>query len=168
MQLKLTLGGLQLEYEGDEGFFKTEIAAFLSNVSKYASVVSIAPVNPVKSVAGAGSGQAAADQAQTNGVLPSHSTDTVAKLLNAKTGPELIMAAVAKKILVDGEATVDRSTITAEMKKATSYFKRTYQSNLSNYLEGLTKADSLRLVSENVYGLPAKMREALLPKLHEQ
>jgi hypothetical protein len=54
------------------------------------------------------------------------------------------------------------------MKKATSYFKRTYQSNLSNYLEGLTKADSLRLVSENVYGLPVKMREALLPKLHEQ
>ena len=53
------------------------------------------------------------------------------------------------------------------MKKATSYFKRTYQSNLSNYLEGLTKGDSLRLVSENVYGLPAKMRESLEPKLHE-
>lgn len=159
MQLKLSLGGLQLEYEGDEGFFKAELAAFLSAVSKYANV---SPAHP------AHKNQAQPDATTSDGAVPNHSTDTVAKLLNAKTGPELIMAAVAKKILVDGESTVDRSTITSEMKKATSYFKRTYQSNLSNYLEGLTKADSLRLVSENVYGLPVKMREALLPKLHEQ
>jgi hypothetical protein len=160
MLIKLTLGSMQLEYEGDEGFFKEQVAAFISTIAKHAHTVPLPPVagQPVKS-----------DESRpVNGkVLPKHSTDTVAKLLNAKTGPELIMAAVAKKILVDGENTVDRGTITAEMKKATSYFKRTYQSNLSNYLEGLTKGDSLRLVSENVYGLPAKMRESLEPKLHE-
>lgn len=159
MQLKLTMGGLQLEYDGDEAFFKTEIATFLGVVSKYASAAP--PPITRKS-------QTDPEASKLDGAVPNHSTDTVAKLLNAKTGPELILAAVAKKILVDGDSTVDRSTITAEMKKATSYFKRTYQSNLSNYLDGLTKADSLRLVSENVYGLPVKMREALLPKLHEQ
>src|SRR5689334_11762756 len=117
MQLKLSLGGLQLEYEGDEGFFKSEIATFLSAVSKYANVSPAAPARK---------NQVESEATTSGGAVPNHSTDTVAKLLNAKTGPELIMAAVAKKILVDGESTVDRSTITSEMKKATSYFKRTY------------------------------------------
>lgn len=161
MLIKLSLGGLHLEYEGDETFFKAEVANFILGVAPYAGAsqtkLSSSPTP---------ASEKATDQAGKP--IPKHSTDTVAKLLSAKTGPELILAAVAKKILVDGQDTVDRVTITAEMKKASSYYKKTYLSNLSNYLDGLTKADSLRLVSENVYGLPAKMRESLGPKLREQ
>lgn len=159
MQIKVSVGSMSLEYEGDEIFFRDEVGKFLEQFAVQAMKVPSAPTDAPAKVS----------QRTT---LPSgsvnHSTNTVAKLLNAQTGPDLIMAAVAKTIIVDGNDTVDRSTITSEMKKATSYYKKTYTSNLSNYLDGLTKADSLRLVAENVYGLPAKMREALEPKLHEQ
>jgi hypothetical protein len=161
MLVKLTLGSLNLEYDGDETFFKDEIASFILAVAPHAGAVRGRQVEAEKT-------DPSANEQTSSKELPRHSTDTVAKLLNVKTGPDLIMAAVAKKILVDGDETVERSVITAEMKKASSYFKRTYQSNLSNYLDTLTKADNLRLISENVYGLPAKMRETLEPKLREQ
>ena len=136
MLIKLILGGLHLEYEGDETFFKAEIANFIVGVAPHAGSSQVKP-SPESAPVG---GQATSP---ANMAMPKHSTDTVAKLLSAKTGPELILAAVAKSILVDGKDTVDRATITLEMKKASSYYKKTYLSNLSNYLDGLTKAERL-------------------------
>jgi hypothetical protein len=157
MQIKITTGSMSLEYDGDENFFRDEVGKFLERFTAQAAK---APSIAATTVGG--------QQTPTPKGGVNHSTNTVAKLLNAQTGPDLIMAAVAKIIIVDGKDTADRATITAEMKKATSYYKKTYTSNLSNSLDNLTKADSLRLVAENVYGLPAKMRETLEPKLHEQ
>lgn len=159
MQIKVTVGSMSLEYEGDENFFRDEVGKF---IERFTAQATKAPSSP----AGGGAAPGQHTPAPKGGI--SHSTNTVAKLLNAQTGPDLIMAAVAKIIVVDGKDTADRATITSEMKKATSYYKKTYTSNLSNSLDNLTKADSLRLVADNVYGLPAKMRETLEPKLHEQ
>lgn len=159
MQIKLTMGSMSLEYDGDEAFFSTEVSKFIERFASQAAKTPYAP-SPSSSPVGQPAG--------TPKTIAKHSTNTVAKLLNAQTGPDLILAAVAKIIIVDGSDTADRSTITAEMKKAAAYYKKTYTSNLSNYLDSLTKADSLRLVAENVYGLPAKMRDILEPKLHEQ
>ena len=155
MQIKLTAGGMALEYDGDEVFFRDEVGKF---VQQFVGHAATAP-----KLAGGGE-KISVDK---GGNIGNHSTNTVAKLLNVQTGPDLIMAAVAKKIIVDGDEVADRNSITSEMRKASSYYKRTYTSNLSNYLDTLTKADSLRLVSENVYGLPAKMRDSLEPKLSE-
>lgn len=163
MEIKVSAGQLALEYEGDEGFFSKEVPAFLELFLDQAAKLGTPLPTPVNQKASENEAGAA-----DKGALPKHSTNTVAKLLNAQTGPDLIMAAVAKRVLVDGEETISRPTMIAEMKKASSYFKKTYTSNLSNYLDNLTKADSLRLVSEGVYGLPAKMRESLEPKLSEQ
>lgn len=161
MQFKISVGQIALEYEGDEAFFSKEVAAFVGVfLDKVGTVTIAAPPSPE------GNGAAKAPSRNLNG--QKHSTNTVAKLLDVKTGPDLILAAVAKKILVDGEETVSRQAIIAEMRGATSYYKRTYTSNLSNYLDNLIKADSLRLISEGVYGLPAKMRDSLEPKLNEQ
>jgi hypothetical protein len=161
MQIKLAAGPLTLEYDGDETFFSQEVAKFVS--AFFEQTARLAPVHASQP----------GPSGKTNGggatsPLPSHSTNTVAKLLNVQTGPDLIMAAVAKHILVDGNQTVSRQVIMAEMRKASSYYKKTFTSNLSNYLDNLTKADNLRLVSEGVYGLPAKMRDVLGPKLNEQ
>ena len=159
MQFKISVGQVALEYEGDEAFFSKDVAAFVETfLERTASMKSPSPQGEA--------GNSATPKGNGNG--EKHSTNTVAKLLGAQTGPDLILAAVAKKILVDGEETVSRQTIMSEMRAATSYYKRTFTSNLSNYLDNLTRADSLRLISEGVYGLPAKMRETLSPKLHEQ
>jgi hypothetical protein len=159
MQIKITMGSMSLEYEGDENFFRDEVGKFLE---RFAAQAAKSP-----SPAPAGTTTPDPERAALKGVA-SHSTNTVAKLLNAQTGPDLVMAAAAKAIIVDGSETVTRSMITSEMKKATSYYKRTFTSNLSNYLDNLTKSDSLRLVADNVYGIPAKMRETFEAKLREQ
>lgn len=161
MQLKISVGQIALEYEGEEAFFNKEVATFVEAfLDKVGTVTIAAPSSP--------DGNGAAKAPSRNSNSQKHSTNTVAKLLDVKTGPDLILAAVAKKILVDGEETVSRQVIMTEMRGATSYYKKTYTSNLSNYLDNLTKADSLRLISEGVYGLPAKMRDTLEPKLNEQ
>lgn len=157
MKLKLNVGGVELDYEGDEDFLKSNLPSLLETISKHVG----APRSANK---------APEETSTTTRVTPgtlNHSTNTVAKLLDAQTGPDLIMAAVAKKIIVDRADTINRQTIASEMRSATSYFKKTYMNNLSAYLDTLTKADSLRLISENVYGLPAKVRAALEPKLDE-
>ncbi len=161
MQIKISVGQVALEYEGDEAFFSKDVATFVENFLDNAGKVS-ASTTPI----GEAGGTTTASTPSASS--PKHSTNTVAKLLAAQTGPDLILAAVAKKILVDGEGTVSRQTIISEMRGATSYYKKTYSSNLSNYLDNLTKADSLRLIAEGVYGLPNKMREILEPKLNEQ
>ncbi len=161
MQFKISVGQVALEYEGDEAFFSKDVAAFVEVFLEKAGSAAFTPPP-------APEGNGAAPATQHNSSGQQHSTNTVAKLLDVKTGPDLILAAVAKKILVDGEATVSRQTIISEMRGATSYYKKTYTSNLSNYLDNLTKADNLRLISEGVFGLPAKMRESLEPKLNEQ
>lgn len=161
MQFKISVGQVALEYEGDEAFFSKDVAAFVEAFLEKVGNVALAPPPALE-----GSGPNAATERSSGS--QKHSTNTVAKLLDVKTGPDLILAAVAKKILVDGDPTVSRQTIISEMRGATSYYKKTYTSNLSNYLDNLTKSDSLRLISEGLYGLPAKMRESLEPKLNEQ
>lgn len=163
MQIKVNVGAIALEYEGPEDFFKMEIGNILKSLSTHAGAAPQAKTSPEPSP----SGTAAAVTAKPGGGIPAHSTNTVAKLLNATSGPDLIMAAVAKKIIIDGDDTINRSTITTEMRKASSYYKKTFTNNLSKYLETLTKADRLRLVSDNTYGLPAKVREEIEPRLNE-
>jgi hypothetical protein len=162
MQIKINLGAVALEYEGPEDFFKSEIGNIMKTLSAHA-----AAVPPAKSHGPLAAETSNGGGAKAGGSVPAHSTNTVAKLLDAKSGPDLIMAAVVKKIVVDGDETINRPTITSEMRKASSYYKRTYANNLSKYLETLTKADRLRLVSDNTYGLPAKVREELEPRLSE-
>ena len=163
MQFKMSLNGLSLEFDGPENFFKGEIIQFIEAASKLAG-----PAPQVKGSTGS-AGHSPSDTGPQipAGAIPNHSSNTIAKLLDAKTGPDLIMAAVAKVIIVDKKDTANRSEIVGEMKKASSYYKKTYNNNLSKYLETLTKSDSLRLASENNYGLPAKMREQIEGKLHE-
>ena len=162
MQIKINLGAVALEYEGPEDFFKSEIANIMKTLSAHAAVV------PRDKFSGRSASEGSNGSASKGGgAVHSHSTNTVAKLLDAKSGPDLIMAAVVKKIMVDGDETINRPTITSEMRKASSYYKRTYANNLSKYLDNLTKADRLRLVSDNTFGLPAKVREEIEPRLSE-
>ena len=159
MQIKIAVRDVSVEYEGDEEFFKSSLPDILKKMAEISSPAGA----PVKS----GVGQAEEEPKAANGQIPSHSTNTIAKLTNATTGPDLIMAAVAKIIIVDGKDVARRNEITKEMRAATSYYKKTYSNNLSKYLDTLTKADSLRLAAEDTYGLPAKPRESIEAKLRE-
>ena len=108
---------------------------------------------------GAGSSSSAA--------MLDHSTNTIATILGAKSGPDLIIAASACFTLVQGKDRFTRKELLGEMQTAASFYKTTYNSNFSKYLETLTKADRLRLVADNTYAVSAKEKQALEAKLAE-
>jgi hypothetical protein len=161
MQIKLTVRDVSIEYDGDEEFFKSSVPDILKKMAEVSG-----PTIALRPASGASAGNAGGG-GESGGDIPKHSTNTIAKLTGATTGPDLIMAAVAKLVIIDENPTAKRDDITREMRAATSYYKKTYTNNLSKYLETLTKADQLRLVSEGNYGLPAKARESLEGKLRE-
>lgn len=149
-------GDFSLDYEGEEAFLKNDLAKILETLKQ----VPIAASSKRGTVSGVETGKPAGSHS-AGGPIPKHSTNTIAKLMNVATGPDLILAAVAKIILVDGKDLANRKEITTEMKAASSYYKRTYLNNLSAYLDNLTKADRIRLASQDTYGLPVKERERI-------
>jgi hypothetical protein len=94
-----------------------------------------------------------------------YSTDTIATIIGATSGPDLIVAAAAHLHFVQGKATFSRHELTAQMRSAPSHFKSTFVNNLSAYLAGLTRADRLRLSASDVYALSNKERQDLEAKL---
>jgi hypothetical protein len=93
------------------------------------------------------------------------STDTIATVINAKSGADLIIAASAHLLFSKGKQTFTRQDITTEMRTAPAHFKETYVNNLSTYLTSLTKADRLRLVGSSTYALSNKEKQTLGAKL---
>jgi hypothetical protein len=93
------------------------------------------------------------------------STDTIATVLGAKSGTDLIIAAAANLHFVQGKQKFSRQQLTAEMRTAPAHFKETFLNNLSKYLTGLTKSDRLRLVASDTYAISSKERQELEAKL---
>lgn len=107
-------------------------------------------------------------QSQTpapTGEIGTYSTDTIATLIGAASGPELIIAAAAHLLFSQGKNTFTRRELTAEMRNSPSRFKHTFINNLSAYLAGLAKADRLRMSGPDTYALSNRERQALQAKL---
>lgn len=101
----------------------------------------------------------------THGSTLDLSTDTIATVLGAQSGPDIIIAAAAHLHFVQGKQRFSRQELTAEMRTAPAHFKETFVNNLSKYLMGLTKGDRLRLVASDTYAISSKERQALESKL---
>ncbi|WP_194469857.1 hypothetical protein [Bradyrhizobium sp. CCBAU 51753] len=93
------------------------------------------------------------------------STDTIANILEASSGADLIIAAAAQLHFVQAKQRFTRREITAEMRTAPGHFKEAFLNNLSTYLKSLTKADRLRLVAADTFALSNKERQSLQEKL---
>ncbi len=95
------------------------------------------------------------------GQLSTYSTDTIATLIGATSGPELIIAAAAHLLFSQNKSTFTRRELTAQMRTSPSRFKHTFINNLSAYLAGCTKVDRLRMSGPDSYALSNRERQAL-------
>jgi hypothetical protein len=95
------------------------------------------------------------------------STDTLATILGANSGSELVVAAAAHLHFTAGKQKFTRQELTAAMRTAPAHFKETFVNNLSKYLTSLTKSDRLRLVATDTYALSSKQRQQLADKITE-
>lgn len=148
-RIKVVLGALQLEYEGDQDFIENRLIAYISEVSKLAVHQSAHAVATPHSN----------DSPQNNeGAV---STNTIAQAISAKTGADLVLAAMARILIGKGRPSASRQEILDEMKEATTYYRDSYASNLSAYLDTLVRNKRANLVSRGFYALTAGERDNL-------
>lgn len=76
------------------------------------------------------------------------STSTIANRLNASSGKDLVLAACTHLAFIKGHENYERKNILAEMKTASSYYKKNYSKNLTTILQRLVKASALNELSE--------------------
>jgi hypothetical protein len=157
MRFRIRLGAAELDYEGSTDFLKVEIMPIVERIlgmlETRAEFLDPPPAPHVDQ----------STRGVTSAAMPdlSHSTNTIARLLNAKSASDLVIATAAQLTLVQKKERLSRQEMLDEMKKGTSFFKSSYVNNLSNSLKILVNADRLRLLAPDTYGLSHKERTAL-------
>lgn len=160
---------MELEYEGDPSFLTGGIEALLITMGSLADqapeeALPPVPVAPVPPASGDGNGGAV--PAGGGGAL-TYSTNTIAAHLDAKTGPELVISALAQLELVQGKSSSNRTEILAEMKGATTYYNQNMRSNMTKILAGLTSGKRINQVGKDMYALSATERRQVGAKVAE-
>jgi hypothetical protein len=100
--------------------------------------------------------------------VPPMTVKAVAAKFGGGSGSELLNTAIASLAVIKGKETFSRQEINEEMKLATGYYKTSYSSNLSNYLETIAKQGTIIEVSKDVYALKESVRAEMELKLAQQ
>ncbi len=147
-RIKITFGSLQFEYEGDQDFIENRLVGLAEEILAL-------PMVPASAGATSANNKSASD--------PTYdvSTNTIAQILSSKTGTDLALAAVARINLIKKNPTAARPEILDEMREASTYFRESYSSNLTSYLDTLVRSKKINLVSKSHYALSAGERSRL-------
>lgn len=159
MKIRLRLGDVEVDYEGSEEFLKENVPALLAELAKVTHRVSV----QVSGAAGSSTTARPAGDAPFD-----FSTNTIASVTGAKTGPDLAMAAAAHLTLAKGQDKFTRKELLSEMQGATTFYNQSYSGNLTKILNGLTKSKRLNLVGNHTYALTRGEREAFTTKLSSE
>lgn len=164
-KIRLKVGSMELEYEGDPSFLTGGIEALLMTMG---SLVCKMPNEPlptelaveVPPTIGSGSGVTPTDNRQFT-----ISTNTIAANLLAKSGSDLVICAMAHLELVQGKMSSGRAEILAEMKNAKQYYKQSMSKNLSKSFATLLGAKRINEGAKDSYALTASERKQIEAKL---
>lgn len=163
-KIKLKVGSMELEYEGDPAFLTGGIEALLETMGTLAGKV---PEPPPMTIV-----ESPSLSTNGNGAPPlsgsyTFSTNTIAAHLDAKTGPELVVCAMAQLELVQGKSPSSRAEILSEMKSATTFYNENMRKNMSNTLSSLTKTKRINQNSGDAYALGAAEKKKVEAKIAE-
>jgi len=151
-KIRIKLGPIEVEYEGSEGFLKQDLPELIKTVTELSRTANM------QSSEGSGGGSLGDNQKLEL------STASIATKLGCKSGPELIVAAAAHLTLAKGMAVFTRKDLLKEMKTATSFYKASYNANLTSLLKTLLK-DSLNEPSSGKYALTEAKKKEVRTKL---
>lgn len=168
-KIKLRVGSMELEYEGDPTFLTGGIEALLVTMS---------------GLAGGGPGESPSAFPEPSGQMPTTnstgnsaalavngqitlSTTTIAAKLDAKSGSDLVICAMAHLELVQGKTSSSRAEILAEIKNAKQYYKQSMSKNLSQSLSTLLTSRRINEGAKDSYALTAAGRRKIGAKVAE-
>jgi len=157
-KLKIKVGLIEVDYEGEEKFLKEEFPQLLLAVTKLHKELGNTITPP--QVAPSEKGKAPITD------LGQASTSTIAQKIGGGSGPELVLAASTYLTLVLNKDSFTRKEITEEIKKAKAFFKANYVSNLSTILKRLCANGKLNELGSEVYSLNESAKTALTTQLN--
>ena len=154
-KIHLRIGQLEVECEGSESFLKDDLPNLVNKmrsslVELGAEQVPDSPPDVVEAVSSTGSSR-----------VIDVSAATIASRMDAKTAPDLAIAASAYFTLVKGQDSYSRAEILEAMKDATAYYNTNMSSNLSATLKSLVRNKRLNETASGTYALTANERENL-------
>ncbi len=141
--------------KGTEEFLKQELPELLKTAMELHKAAG--PAGPA--------GDSVAGTAKDTHRTLSLTTGTIAARLKVSSGGDLLLAAAVHLTLVLKKETFSRKELLAEMQKASSYYKKSYSGNLTNYLKAAVDDDELSETATDAYALTAKTRAELVAKL---
>jgi hypothetical protein len=154
-KLRIRIGDVEIDYEGTEEFLKQELPELLKTAMELHRAAG--PPGP--------SGDSVGNTAKDKQQPLSLTTGTIAAKLKVSSGGDLLLAAAAHLTLVSKKETFSRKELLAEMQRASSYYKKSYSGNLTNYLKSAVDGDELLETATDEYALTAKTRAELEAKL---
>jgi hypothetical protein len=158
-KIRIKLGPLEVEYEGDEVFFKEELPQILSEISRMVKETGIG-ISAEPTIL-----SSTEEKSPPSGRGLQGTITTFASKLQPKGGPELILAAAAKLTFNDGLPIFTRDQLNDEMKNASGYYKQSYSKNLISNLTSLIKSGKLIENSKGRYSLDARLKSDLESRL---
>lgn len=168
-KIHLKLGGVEIDYEGENAFITDGLVKTIDEVLELVA----SQGDMLSDVASAKHRlDSAVEENVPAGVTGSNgeilATSSIASKLDVKTGPDLIMAAVAHFAFSHGKMSITRDELRREMQSATEYYRDTMNKNLTAYLNRLVKAGKLNRLAEGSYALSKTSRTEIKSKLAGQ
>lgn len=157
-RIRVRAGNIEVEYEGEEDFLKGQLQEAVLSFLRALTPLSEGLEKPA--VAGAGSTDIPSSEIQGT-------TANIAARLDARTGPDLALAAAAHLGLGKGLQTFSRKALLQEMKSTTQYYRPSYSANLTRIITSLTKENKLNEPSSGNLSLTAAAEKELRVKLAE-
>jgi hypothetical protein len=153
VKFALRLGANVVEFEGASDLFDQKISPIIERLLDGTYHTSSPPANPEVA------------SAKVNANVPPMTTKSIATKLGASGGTTLLYAAVASLAIVKGKDTFNRQDLIAEMKSAVGFYRPTYLSNLSSYIETLLKQGVIIEVAKDTFALKESERVSMEQKL---
>ena len=150
-RIRIRVGPVEVEYEGDEEFIREEFPKIITNVSRLVKTTGHELLAESGTLQEAARKNLEAIRAQVT-----ETTAAIAQQLDVASGPELVKAAALNLMHSKHLESFNRDQLIEEMKSATEFFRNTYLKNLTAYLDELVKQGTLQKIAENTYRLSAK------------
>ena len=151
--IRIKMGAVEVEFEGDEQFLRNELLQVVSET-----------IELYRNAGVAGAAETGVHSLGTKGRVTG-SAAAIATRLGSSTGSDLILAVAAHLSFVEDKSTFGRQEILDEMKAAAAYYKRSYGANLTNYLQTLRNAGKLNELGKDTYALSSETRKELEERL---
>ena len=154
-KIRLKVGQLEVEYEGNEAFLEGGIYEMMEKIAslhaKHSAILSSSSPQ-VKTQN---------DKVATNVTPFDLAVNAIAERLDATTGAHLALAAATYLTLAKNEPKFSRAQILEAMKSDASRYKRSMSKNLTRHLQSLIKDKCLNNVADGRYALSAPKRKEI-------